>query len=57
MYFLMKNNIKPIWEDENNKNGGYWSIKISKNIEQYMVKIVYDLINNTLDKNNIINEY
>lgn len=26
--FLMKNNIKPMWEDENNKNGGVCSFKI-----------------------------
>lgn len=28
-FFLMKNDIKPIWEDENNKNGGCWSFKIN----------------------------
>ena len=55
MYFLMKNNINPIWEDENNKNGGYWSIKISKNIEQYWLNLSMSLINNDLDKNNNIN--
>lgn len=27
-YFLMKNNILPIWEDEQNKNGGCWSFKL-----------------------------
>ena len=26
--FLMKNDIKPMWEDENNKNGGVCSFKI-----------------------------
>tara|TARA_A100001011_G_C14073095_1_gene741145 strand:- start:262 stop:744 length:483 start_codon:yes stop_codon:yes gene_type:complete len=28
-FFLMKNDIKPIWEDESNKNGGCWSYKIN----------------------------
>jgi hypothetical protein len=27
-FFLMKNNITPIWEDEQNKNGGCWSLKV-----------------------------
>ena len=25
---MMRNDITPIWEDQNNKNGGCWSIKI-----------------------------
>ena len=28
-FFLMRDGIDPIWEDENNKNGGCWSIKLS----------------------------
>ena len=35
--FLMKNNIKPIWEDENNKNGGCISYKI---LENDLIKVV-----------------
>ena len=30
-FFIMKNDIKPIWEDENNKKGGCWSFKIFEN--------------------------
>ena len=30
MYFLMKEGINPIWEDKNNKNGGFWTFKVSK---------------------------
>ena len=30
MLFLMRKGIKPIWEDDNNKDGGCWSFKISK---------------------------
>jgi hypothetical protein len=29
MLFLMRKHIKPIWEDENNKNGGCFSYKIN----------------------------
>jgi hypothetical protein len=28
-YFLMKNNIMPIWEDPANINGGCWSFKVA----------------------------
>ena len=30
MFFLMKNNIKPIYEDKMNINGGVWTFKLSK---------------------------
>jgi translation initiation factor 4E len=30
MFFLMKQDILPIWEDKQNKNGGCWSFKIIK---------------------------
>mgnify|MGYP003351864353 CR=1 FL=1 len=32
MFFFMRKDIFPQWEDENNINGGYWSYKIGKNI-------------------------
>jgi translation initiation factor 4E len=30
MFFIMRNEIKPVWEDEQNKKGGCWSYKVSK---------------------------
>jgi len=30
MFFLMKKDINPIFEDKKNINGGYWSLRISK---------------------------
>ena len=30
MFFLMKKGIEPLWENEDNINGGCWSYKISK---------------------------
>ena len=30
-YFIMKNNVKPVWEDPININGGCWSFKINNN--------------------------
>ena len=47
--FLMKNNIKPIWEDENNKNGGCISYKILENDVVKVVKLFsYHIICNIL---------
>ena len=44
MFFLMKENIKPIYEDPKNKNGGYWSMRITKkDSEVFWKKIVYYL--------------
>lgn len=56
MYFLMKNNINPIYEDKNNINGGYWSIKVnSSDIYKTWLYICMDLISNNMDNKNIIN--
>lgn len=30
-FFIMKQDVKPIWEDESNKKGGCWSFKIFEN--------------------------
>ena len=27
-FFIIKNDIKPLWEDKQNKNGGCWSFKV-----------------------------
>ena len=32
MFFLMRKDIFPQWEDESNIDGGYWSYKIGKNV-------------------------
>lgn len=57
MLFLMKNNIKPIWEDEKNYNGGCFSYKINNNFVYDVWKnISYRLIGNTINEDiNIIN--
>ena len=33
-FFLMKNNVTPIWEDPVNKSGGCWSFKINESNSQ-----------------------
>jgi len=42
MFFLMKDGINPIYEDEKNINGGYWSIRITKKESyDFWEKLVY----------------
>tara|TARA_B100000424_G_scaffold245384_1_gene216347 strand:+ start:195 stop:701 length:507 start_codon:yes stop_codon:yes gene_type:complete len=57
MMFLMKDNIKPIWEDELNINGGSFSYKINEEIvNNIWKKLVYYLISMTIHNNeNILN--
>jgi len=53
MFFLMKDGIIPIFEDKNNINGGYWSLRITKKDSfEYWEKIFYYLCidNITIDK-------
>ena len=52
MMFLMKENINPLWEDVNNKNGGCFSFKVyNKDIEQVWKKVFFHLIGCTITKN------
>jgi hypothetical protein len=46
--FLMKENIIPIWEDENNINGGCWSFK---NVESNAYELWEDLSCNLVTDN------
>lgn len=52
MLFIMKNNIKPIWEDEENCKGGCISYKISIDyVYEVWKKLNYYLIGETLIDN------
>jgi hypothetical protein len=57
MIFIMKNNIKPLWEDPANKKGGCFSYKINNNNIYNTWKVLsYSLIGNTLiNDDNILN--
>lgn len=55
MYFLMKNDIKPLYESEDNKNGGCWSIKLNNNVFKIWLNLCLDFVGSILDENNIIN--
>jgi len=49
-YFIMKENVTPIWEDEVNRNGGCWSFKIS----EYQSKELWNDLSNYLVTDNLI---
>jgi len=52
MFFLMKNEILPLWEDPSNINGGYWSLKIpKKKSADIWIKLSAVFAGNTLFKN------
>ena len=49
MLFVMRENIKPMWEDIENQNGGGFSFKVhNKNIEQVWKKLFFLLIGESL---------
>jgi len=54
-YFLFVDGIKPMWEDDNNKNGGKFTIKLKKDCcSIFWEKLSLAFISNKLDyKNNI----
>lgn len=55
-FFIMKENITPLWEDKMNKNGGCWSLKININIAKEMWEYLSVLlITNNLYNNDNIN--
>ena len=49
MLFIMREGIKPIWEDPRNRNGGCFSYKISnKNVFDVWRKLTYVLVGETI---------
>jgi hypothetical protein len=56
MFFMMRKDIKPLWEDDKNKEGGCWSFKIlKKNIFDSWLDVCVNCVNETLarDSENI----
>jgi hypothetical protein len=48
-FFVMKNNITPMWEDQENINGGCWSFKIQEDMsEELWEDLSVYLVNNIL---------
>jgi hypothetical protein len=52
MLFIMREGIKPIWEDVKNRNGGCFSYKvINKNVYDVWRDFTYVLVGNTISAN------
>ena len=58
MLFLMKEGIKPIWEDEKNRNGGCFSYKVAnKNVYEVWKELSYVVVGGTVsEQNNFVNK-
>jgi len=56
-FFMMKKNVHPIWEDENNKSGGCWSIKIPviKSFDLWLKLSMYIIGETLIDDEYLIN--
>jgi len=53
MLFLMREGIKPTWEDPKNRNGGCFSYKVSnKNVYEIWKELTYLVVGNTISKQN-----
>jgi hypothetical protein len=51
MLFLMRDGIKPIWEDPKNRNGGCFSYKVSnKQVYSVWKELSYVLVGDTISK-------
>lgn len=58
MLFLMKNDIKPVWEDVSNKKGGCFSYKINNNnVYNAWKNLSYSLMGRTASMNQDIQEH
>ena len=52
MLFIMKDGITPLWEDSKNRNGGYFSYRVSnKHIYEVWKELTYVLVGETLSAN------
>lgn len=50
-FFIMKNDVTPLWEDDNNKNGGCWSFKIQeKESHKLWEELSLYLVSETISK-------
>ena len=52
MLFMMREKVKPVWEDVNNRNGGCLSFKVSnKSVASVWKELGYSLIGETVSEN------
>lgn len=56
MFFIMKQDIMPLWEDPMNKDGGCFSFKVNKNeASLYWFDMACDTLSNNLGKTEEVN--
>jgi hypothetical protein len=55
MLFFMRGNITPLWEDDENKQGGCFSYKVSQRIPDVWKNILFSVSGNTLTKEKAFN--
>ena len=57
MLFMMREGIKPTWEDPKNRNGGCFSYKVSnKNVHKVWKDLTYVVVGSSISKNaNFVN--
>ncbi len=49
MFFVMREDILPIWEAKENKNGGAWAIHVSpKRVKEYFINLTAEMMVNEL---------
>jgi len=57
MMFLMKDGIKPMWEDDYNKDGGCFSYKVlNKDIERVWKEVYFNILGENITNKNGIND-
>lgn len=57
MFFIMRENITPRWEDENNKDGGCFSFKVSKCLMQdKLFELCAQTLGETIGKTTILSK-
>ena len=53
MLFIMRENIKPTWEDSRNREGGCFSYKVmTKNVYNTWKDLTYSIVGNSVSDNN-----
>ena len=58
MFFLMREHIQPLWEDENNKHGGCLSFKVNKpDASEYWFQLGCKLLGEVLGRPQIQNDH
>jgi hypothetical protein len=56
MFFCMKENVTPVWEDPANKQGGCFSYKITQSIGDCWRNVTYSMVGKTLSRDKVFQD-